>query len=240
MPAAARAAVRAMRMPDLGTPGVLKRATISARQQGICAHHSDEFERWASEHAPIMMGRDSLDRSLEAYLDSLFVTGQNPYAARMAIYGYGFSRDVDVSRQALPRTHRALRGFLRSAPDVERDPMPWDVCLGLALDLTEPERDEADRVCAAALVTQFDTYARPTELLELRVPRISWCRAGNARQRSSSGHAMPLLREIMTTWRQRPEARRGLGRRRAAASTGPSSSGRKPRLWLGGPSSCRS
>lgn len=162
-----RASALELRRPDLHKPGVLKRSSVALRQQGIYEHHASLLTTWAARNAPLFGDADSLDANLESYLDHFYATGHNTYAARMASYGYAFCHDCETGRSKLPRTHKALKGFTKAAPDNERDPLPWKVCLELAKDLTESERETGDWAAAAALVVQFDTYARLTEVLEL-------------------------------------------------------------------------
>eukprot|EP00972_Heterocapsa_arctica_P082034 12090851-Heterocapsa_arctica.AAC.1 len=47
----------------------------------------------------------------------------------MALWGYAYVQDIDVSSKAFPRAHRALKGWNRAAPQTAGNPQPWELAL---------------------------------------------------------------------------------------------------------------
>ena len=160
-----RATARAERR-GRGAPQTLKWQSVSTASAASYRKHAKEFTEWARSQRLVTSTAAGLDVALERYLEVLFGQGLNPHKARMAIWGFSFAHDRPVDKSVLPRTHRALQGFLRAAPPAERDPMPWEACVLLCADLLD-QGTSNDSQAAVVLILCFDGYFRPSECLRL-------------------------------------------------------------------------
>ena len=125
---------------------------------------------WSKRQGKLLFPLTELDRTLEQYADHLYFRGRGVTDLRYAAWGYGFLRDVALSKGVFPCTYAALRGWRRAAPDVQRDPMPWSAVILIShLLASDRGAPEGSLEAARALPLQWDTYMRPSEVLELRV-----------------------------------------------------------------------
>ena len=145
--------------------GALKRRSVSAAQLAVYDTHVLKFVDWSLSRRLHLWDDVSLDLMLARYMDELFAAGESPSRARNTLYGLSFVYDRDLSKARCPRAHRCLKGFVKLAPEREVDPMPWKACLALADDMLK--HCWKDKLAAAALLIQFDVYARPSEVLGL-------------------------------------------------------------------------
>ncbi|CAE8711223.1 unnamed protein product, partial [Polarella glacialis] len=72
----------------------------------------------------------------------------------------------DILPALLVNSKRSLKGFSRLEPDVSLDPVTWEASLLIADQLLTQNTKDSVAVAAAALL-QFDTYARPAEILSV-------------------------------------------------------------------------
>jgi hypothetical protein len=114
-----------------------------------------------------------MDRALERFLDTFFFDGQESFTARYTVWGVGFMRDWDMGRLLFPRAHRALKGWKSAALEGSKEPAAWEAVVVGADALASDAGQAALTTCVAlsaarAALVQFDTYARPNEILKIR------------------------------------------------------------------------
>jgi hypothetical protein len=109
------------------------------------------------------------DDALEAYLDHLFWDGAGVFEARQSIWGYAFCHDVSINMRDFPCTLRALKGWQKCSPSMSVLPATW-LSLLLTADWLLRSRDPAlcadGRIVARAALFQFDTFCRPSAVLD--------------------------------------------------------------------------
>ena len=127
------------------------------------------FEEWARGRTPRADLNDSaaVDDEMEKYFEHLYWDGAAPAAGRMVLFGWLWVRRLGRGIHLLPRSRDALRGWTKGAPEGARSPCPWIAALLGARTLAAWGPDGV--VAARAGLLQFDLYARPSEILNLRV-----------------------------------------------------------------------
>ena len=185
----------------------LRQRSVSEKTRTEYHKHADAFFAWAGHHRVLTRDKYQLDSALECYLDDLFFEGYESYTARYTIWGIGFVRDLIVSARELPKAHRALRGWAEAAPELGRMPAPWfAVAVGCdALSSQAAFTALGERVAlgsARAGLLQFDTFARPAEVIRVRhcdiVPPVgnvhTWAVVFNPRPSGLEGDAADMRR----------------------------------------------
>ena len=117
-----------------------------------------------------LLSAAEVDRVLDQHLHDMFIRGHSIHEARYALYATCWAR-VLAARQ-LPRAQRALQGFRRLDPESMRDPVPWDAVLLVAARLCQNPVTAHDVIVGVAMLFNFDSYARPGSLLQLRVDSL--------------------------------------------------------------------
>ena len=107
---------------------------------------------------------NQVDRHLAEYITDLFDAGESCNTGSYALYGYILLRtDEDIPEKDLfPRARGALKGWTARRPQSSRtgaDPLVWY----LLADTMSAWSIEA----SAAFLLQLDTYARPSEVVNL-------------------------------------------------------------------------
>jgi len=147
------------------TVGYLGQRTISSSTR---RQYSDGVTRFLAFAKAKHLGVEDLtavDIALERFFDSMYLEGYGPAVGRNALYGWIFFRTSLDSRQKhlFPRASRALKGWVKCAPQQVRDPLPYGVvCLIVQYFLRC-----GHTLAAAACLWQFDTYFRPSEVISL-------------------------------------------------------------------------
>lgn len=172
-------AERRAHQADLG-PGFLRRRRITVRTRVLYTEAACRLQAWCHEHRRSMVG-DQIDSSMEAYFEHLYLNGETAYEARMTLYGVAWehkmiTRDINV----LPCAKEALRGFVKAAPERTREPLPWAAALLICHDMILTDGLPGLHA-ARALVTGFDGYVRPSELLMTRRSQVTTRPAGQSR-----------------------------------------------------------
>ena len=172
-------AERRAHQADLG-PGFLRRQHIMVRTRILYTQAACRLQRWCLEHRR-SMADDQIDSSLEAYFEHLYLVGETAYEARMTLYGVAWehkmiTHDINV----FPCAKEALRVFVKAAPERTREQLPWAAALLISHDMILTDGFPGLHA-ARALVTGFDGYARPSELLKTRRPQVTTRPAGESR-----------------------------------------------------------
>ncbi len=131
----------------------------------------DEFQAWSNHMGrPILKSRsnvDVVDKLVVSYLNELFTRGESTNVAQMALFGIIFKLGLGKGHQVLPRARRALAGFKKDEPERSEDPLPIEVmAVGAERMLSQP--DLISLLSGLALLLQFDLFARPSEMLQVR------------------------------------------------------------------------
>ena len=107
-----------------------------------------------------------LDLAGVEFLDFCFLEGRRADVAEKYLAAITYNR-TDVARapkEALARTRRAVKGFVKLAPHRSRIPLSWEWVTGIAVKLLMEKEWEA----AVMLLLIFDTYARPSAITRMR------------------------------------------------------------------------
>ena len=103
----------------------------------------------------------SRDSTLVKYIHFHFFSGEPAYAARLAVYGTAFCLALYMRiPQELALARGSLKGFERSAPEEQRDALPWEACL-ILMSFFITRGWKYDLLLACILPITFDGYLRP-------------------------------------------------------------------------------
>ena len=147
----------------------LKAKSVSSQTEAVYTSAAREFRVWSAKKGKKLGTSSEQDKAFEEYFDILFFDGHNPAKGRYALFGWAFVGNFTVNRGNFPRATRALRGWSATARERERWPMPWEVALAIAKWLADNKKLDSAR----ALLLQFDTYLRPSELTCLTWDQIT-------------------------------------------------------------------
>ena len=138
----------------------MKKATPAAYSTAV-----ERFETWARRRSLPLNDLCEADLALTLYFSGLFLQGERPPAGRYTRYGYLLLRTgCDRDRNGgMPESRRALQGWAHLDPGQTRDPLPDIVVHWIAPWLVDQDELEA----AFAVMLQYDTYGRPSEVLNL-------------------------------------------------------------------------
>ena len=151
----------------------MKQRSVSQKTRRVYREHYDRFLAWCTRRSLNTLSKADADAALEKYLDQVFFDGVEAYTARCTVWGFGFVRDLDMCRADFPKAHRALKGWRAAAPEGTKEPAAWESIVVGADALASAAGVEAlgRRVAlgaARAALVQFDTYARPNEILKVK------------------------------------------------------------------------
>ena len=153
--------------PQAAGEHYLHQQSVRAATRESYRHASTEFKAWARACGLRLDLQKDRDLAMERYLHVLYFNGEGCYAARQALFGEIFSSRLNPRDPLeLPRSRQALKGFVASAPDSQRDPMPWEAVL-LVADWLLQRNGPHDVHAARVSVVAFDAYLRPAEALAL-------------------------------------------------------------------------
>eukprot|EP00438_Fugacium_kawagutii_P021634 Skav219592 [mRNA] locus=scaffold1719:17497:18357:+ [translate_table: standard] len=113
----------------------------------------------------VLSRHDKVDKALAEIFSDLMDHGCAYNEASYTLFGYILLRsDSDTPERMLyPRARQALKGWNTRFPQSSRtgaDPLVWYVLANKIAESNPP--------CAAALLLQLDTYARPSEIVNLK------------------------------------------------------------------------
>ena len=134
----------------------------------VYRHAASEAAAWASAQGLDLSNQLARDATMTRYIHVLYFAGEGAFSARVAVYGLAHQMQLNLKDTAeLCRSRRALKGFSVSAPDAQRDPLPWEGVVLIASWLLDQENQQ-DVAMARAMVVAFDGYFRPSEVLGIR------------------------------------------------------------------------
>eukprot|EP00971_Amphidinium_carterae_P344159 6484374-Amphidinium_carterae.1 len=114
----------------------------------------------------------ALDTALAGEIGRLYFEGAGVGAAQFLMAAVAHVRLVRLRDMATPFAKAALSGFLRLARPRSRAPVPWEAVILMA-DWLSRQRSPRKHQAAAAMLLQYDIYARPSEILGLTRACIS-------------------------------------------------------------------
>ena len=163
----ARAARRQTVREQLGitSDGYCRRRTVTEETRRRYEKLHMEFAQYCRKNHFDSVTAADLDRTLDRFLDRMQLDGRPLHEARNAGYGVSWCRDVEM--KDLPLTRKCLKGYSRLCPEVARDPVSWEATLLVADELAK-STEPVDWYISAAVLLNFDTYARPGALLKLK------------------------------------------------------------------------
>lgn len=146
-------------------PMFLAKRRVKTTTANSYAIASAEFSRFAKDHRLPLRTLMHKDEAMVRFMNHLYLVGRNLYAARTALFGVAFvsslnSKDPNI----FPKARLVLKGFAKSAPGAQRDPLPWEALL-LMVDFLWSRNHQNDQAVAQGLVVMFDGYLRLNELL---------------------------------------------------------------------------
>ncbi|CAK0845014.1 unnamed protein product [Prorocentrum cordatum] len=159
-------------VPADSSPGFLRRSQVRPATQARYLASVAVFatamgvvaDRWVSNDLPLV------DTLLEEYFEQLYVDGGSKSTARYTLAALAYRFSVSLRAPGVfPKAKGALAGWGKLEPDVTSEPLCWAAACLMALYLAGLNTEIALQA-ARGLVVQFDTYLRPGELLDLRVP----------------------------------------------------------------------
>ena len=137
----------------------------------MCVQRFLDFVEWSREQlaaAPMPV----LDAMVESYVEFLFRNDEEMHVASYVLAATVFFLDRSLrAPDVLVKSKLALSGWKKQEPPASRLPLPWAVACLMAVWLAQQNSDLCLQV-ARALVIQFDTFARPGEIVTLPLASV--------------------------------------------------------------------
>ena len=124
------------------------------------------FFEWATTHGLSLVAADEIDSALVAYMNSLFFRGHQAWRGQKLLASLAFL-DSSLGRNGarkIPRSWRALKGWMLKTPPRSRLPQPWMLWCGLMADLSH----RGFRAMAIMLLLMVTCYLRPSDAMRMR------------------------------------------------------------------------
>ena len=154
-------------------PGFLRKTLVSALTQSRYFAAFLAFVVWTARKLSESAGASSTDAWLVEYIEFLYLSGESPAAARYALYGTCFQKDLNSRDPAIsPLSKKTLKAFVKKDPEHMRDPAPLEVVWFAANWLFSLHTVDG-LLAAAFLLIAFDCYLRPTEGLDLEREHVT-------------------------------------------------------------------
>ena len=124
------------------------------------------FFEWATKHGLSLVVADEIDNALVAYMNSLFFQGHQAWRGQKLLASIAFL-DSSLGRNGarkIPRSWRALKGWMLKTPPRSRLPQPWMLWCGIMADLSH----RGFRAMAIMLLLMVTCYLRPSDAMRMR------------------------------------------------------------------------
>lgn len=121
----------------------------------------NRFASWCDAMGLLPTTYKQLDHALSHYFVDLWFAKASKVEATCTLYGWDML--LPGIKDRLIRARRSIRGYNRLQPSSPHPPMPWTVCVALAIWLTMKGRFSM----AVGVLLSFDCYLRVNELLHL-------------------------------------------------------------------------
>ena len=155
-----------------------------------------DFREFCAIQSMSLAPSPEVDDALDQYQVHLFAGEKSRLrVAREAFYGVRYA--FDLHNFHLPLSKASLEGFRKEDADASREPCPWEALVLAVLPIMEMGTAESV-LASAALLLNFDAYARPGALCQLRGSSLlragsnRWCLIffrGDQADTSKTGHA---------------------------------------------------
>ncbi|CAK0843206.1 unnamed protein product, partial [Prorocentrum cordatum] len=180
--ASAAASAVAAAAPALTDLTQVEAQSVSEETRRTYAKAYNAFELHAVQHGLQLhrMSTNTLDEAAAQYInDEMYLKGLDVSAPRNLRCAIIFVKALP--KGSLPRCQRAIKGFLKDDPPRSEDPCPIEAAAILAFDLLgQPTVTAA--AAGLAFLTQYDTFARPSEILNLKKEDVIVPSAANYKQ----------------------------------------------------------
>jgi integrase len=123
---------------------------------------------------------DAIDIQLARYIHWLMKNDEPYYKARDALFGV--KHQYTAPRKAFRRANLSLSGWRKLAPPQQSKPMPWEVAVAIAKQLTL--MGEIDK--GIAILVAFDGMLRISELLSITTVDVTKSRPSNYQSTTTS------------------------------------------------------
>ena len=155
-------------LPLATGPTRVEQASVSDATRDKYSEAFEEFHAWTvrNKNSVLKMkgNPDLIDQLTVSYLDDLFARGESTNTARTALFAIIYKLSLGKGANVLPRSRRAIKGFMKDEPDVSEDPMPIEVMAKIA-EYLAAKPDLLSNLAAVAVAIQYDLFTRPTETL---------------------------------------------------------------------------
>ena len=143
--------------------GYLRRRTVRERTRILYSRaYSSTCAAAGQDLAKLQPAQ--LDGILEKVLNDGFFEGDMVGETKYKLFGTAWA--TGTSTKDLPKAKAVLRGSEKQNPPASREPVTWQEALLLA-DCLAASSEDGSLMAACTLLMQFDTYARPAEILQL-------------------------------------------------------------------------
>lgn len=157
--------------------GFLRRRRVGPAGRSKYLKAAADFREFCATQRLSLASSPEVDDALDQYQVHLFAGEKSRLrVAREAFYGVRYA--FDLHNFHLPLSKASLEGFRKEDPDASREPCPWEALVLAVLPIMEMGTAESV-LASAALLLNFDAYARPGALCQLR--GSSLLRAGSNR-----------------------------------------------------------
>lgn len=128
--------------------------------------HVQQFFSWCSNHNKKPKTERQIDTCMATYFNCLYEDGDSQNSASYTLFGWIALKSVPhgPERQLLPLSRAALSAWRGAAPGKSRVGVPPQVIFHFAWYCAQHDHVDA----AAAVLLQYDSYARPSEILGVR------------------------------------------------------------------------
>jgi len=160
-------------------PGFLRRSRAGAGAQYNYRAALADFDLWCQHRALRRESSADWDQHLAAYMEFLFLQGDQPWVGRDALYGAAWAHDLPIeSRSDFVLAKRSLKGWEKRCPGETGKPIPFDQLYVISNHMFV-SNGAVGLEAACANFLAFDCYLRPSECIELRKQHLTQPRAAS-------------------------------------------------------------
>ena len=154
-------------------PGFLRRSRAGAGAQYNYRAALADLDLWSRQRSLCLSTSADWDKHLAAYMEFLFLKGDQPWVGRDALYGAAWAHDLPIEgRSDFILAKRSLKGWEKRCPGDTGKPIPFDQ-LFLVSNHMFVNNGIVGLEAACANFIAFDCYLRPPECLDLRTQHLT-------------------------------------------------------------------
>lgn len=126
-----------------------------------------DFDHWCATRRLALRSSQDWDTHLAAYMEFLFLRGEQPWLGRDTLYGAAWQHDLPIEgRSDFVVAKRTLKGWEKRCPGETGQPVPFDILLIIS-NYMMLQNGTVGIEAAAANLLAFDCYLRPSETVDL-------------------------------------------------------------------------